>query len=279
MWEALAQFVFAPWQYSFLVRALIIAVLAGLMCPLLGTYVVVRQFGFMGDALAHSVVPGMVLALWIGASPYLGAIATAIGMAFLIGYLVQRTGVGADTSIGILFAGFFALGLILLSLLPTQSLNFESLLLGQVLAANWTDVAITGGLTAVVLLVLAALHRDLVFASFDPLGSTVMGLPTRILDYALLMLLAVVIVLALKAVGIVLVISLLITPAATAMMLARHHLEAMVLGALIGILSAILGLYSSYYFNLPPGPVIAMYSTGFFAVVAIWRPRQMRRNW
>ena len=277
MWEVLIQFVMAPWQFSFLIRALIIAVLAGIMCPLLGAYVVTRQFGFMGDAIAHSVLPGMVLALWVGASPYLGAIVTAVGMAFLIGYLVQRTGVGADTSIGILFAGFFALGLILLSLLPIQGLNLESLLLGQVLAVSWTDVAITGGLTVIVLVVLAALHRDLVFASFDPFGASVMGLPTRMLDYALLTLLAVVIVLALKAVGIVLVISLLITPAASAMMLARHQLGAMVLGALIGTLSAIFGLYSAYHFNLPPGPVIAMYSTGFFVIVAIWRPRQMRR--
>ena len=277
MWEILIQFVMAPWQYSFLVRALIIAVLAGIMCPPAGAYVVTRQFGFMGDAIAHSVLPGMVLALWLGASPYLGAIVTAVGMAFLIGYLVQRTGVGADTSIGILFAGFFALGLILLSLLPIQGLKLESLLLGQVLAASWTEVAITGGLTVIVLVMLAALHRDLVFTSFDPFGASVMGLPTRMLDYALLTLLAVVIVLALKAVGIVLVISLLITPAASAMILARHQLGAMVLGALIGTFSAILGLYSAYHFNLPPGPVIAMYSTGFFVIVAIWRPRQMRR--
>ncbi len=277
MWEVLIQFVMAPWQFSFLIRALIIAVLAGIMCPLLGAYVVTRQFGFMGDAIAHSVLPGMVLALWLGTSPYLGAIVTAVGMAFLIGYLVQRTGVGADTSIGILFAGFFALGLILLSLLPIQGLNLESLLLGQVLAASWTDVTITGGLTITVLVMLAALHRDLVFASFDPFGASVMGLPTRMLDYTLLTLLAVVIVLALKAVGIILVISLLITPAASAMMLARHQLGAMVLGALIGTLSAIFGLYSAYHFNLPPGPVIAMYSTGFFVIVAIWRPRQMRR--
>lgn len=275
--ESLIQFLTAPWQFTFLVRALIIAILAGIMCPLLGAYVVTRHFGFMGDALAHSVLPGMVLALWIGANPYVGAIITAVGMAFLIGYLVQRTGVGADTSIGILFAGFFALGLILLSLLPTQSLKLESLLLGQVLAASWTDVAITGALTLIVLVVLAALHRDLVFASFDPFGAAVMGLPTRMLDYVLLTLLAVVIVLALKAVGIVLVISLLITPAATAMMLARHQLGAMVLGALIGTLSAVLGLYTSFHVNLPPGPVMAMYSTGFFIIGAIWRPRQVRR--
>ena len=276
MWEVLIQFLAAPWQYSFLVRALIMAVLAGIMCPLLGTYVVTRQFGFMGDALAHSVLPGMVLALWLGASPFLGAIAMAVGMGLSVSFLVRRTGLGADTSIGVLFAGFFALGLILLPLLPTPSLRLDDLLMGQVLAVTWTDVAIATGLTLLVLLVLAALHRDLVFVTFDPLGAAVQGLPTQALDRALLTLLAVVIVMALQAVGIVLVISLLITPAAAAMMLARHHVRAMGLGAVLGTGAAVLGLYAAYYYNLAPGPVIALMSTGFFVVAAILKPQQVR---
>jgi len=276
MGEVLVQFLAAPWHYSFLVRALIMAVLAGIMCPLLGTYVVTRQFGFMGDALAHSVLPGMVLALWLGASPFLGAIATAVGMALCISLLMRRTGLSADTSIGILFAGFFALGLMLSNLLPPQSLKLEDLLMGQVLAVTWTDVTIALGLTLVVLLVLTALHRDLVAVTFDPVGAAVLGLPTQALDYALLTLLAVVIVLALQAVGIVLVISLLITPAATAMMLARRHLNAMVLGALLGTVTAVLGLYTAFYFNLAPGPAMALVSTGFFVVAAISRPQRVR---
>ena len=246
------------------------------MCPLLGTYVVARQFGFMGDALAHSVLPGMVVAFWLGASAFLGAIVTAVGMALLIGYLVRRTGIGADTSIGILFAGFFALGMILLNLLPTNSLKIDDILLGQVLAATWSDVAMAAGLTLVVLLVLAALHRDLVFVTFDPYGASVMGLPTRALEYALLSLLAVVIVLALQAVGIVPVISLLITPAAAALILVRHHVSAMGMGARLGIVAAVLGLYMSFHYNLLPGPIIALICTGFFFIAAIWRPQRVR---
>ena len=276
MLESLVQFLTEPWQYSFLIRALIMAVLAGIMCPLLGTYVVARQFGFMGDALAHSVLPGMVIALWLGASPFLGAIVTAMGMALMIGYLVHRTGIGADTSIGVLFAGFFALGTVLLSLSPTKSLKIDDILLGQVLAVTWTDVAMAAGLTVIVLLVLAALHRDLVFVTFDPYGASVMGLPTRALEYALLTLLAVVIVLALQAVGMVLVISLLITPAATALILARHHVSAMWMGALLGTFAAVLGLYTSFQFNLPPGPIIALIATAFFVIAAIWRPQRVR---
>ncbi len=274
MLEAAIQLLTAPWQYAFLLRALIVAVLAGIMCPLLGVFVVTRQFGFMGDALAHSVLPGMVLALWLGASPFLGAMATAVGMALLVGYLMRRTGIGADTSIGVLFAGFFALGLILLNVAPTQSLKLDELLLGQVLGATWMDVAMAAGLTLIVLLVLGALQRDLVFTTFDPFGAAVAGLPTQVLDAVLLTLLAVVIVLALQVVGIVLVISLLITPAAAALMLARNHRRAMGLGALLGAVAAVLGLYASYHFNLPPGPVIALILTGFFVVAAIWKSHQ-----
>ncbi len=276
MWDALGQFLTAPWQYTFLVRALIVAILAGILCPVLGVYVVTRQFGFMGDALAHSVLPGMVLALWLGASPLLGAIAAAVGMALAIGFLVQRTGLGTDTSIGILFAGSFALGLLLLSLLSTPSLKLDALLMGQVLAVTGTDVAMAAGITLLVLLALLALHRDLVFVTFDPLGAAVVGLPTRVLDHALLILLALVIVLALQAVGIVLVISLLITPAAAALMWARAPLGAMGLGALLGTIAAVLGLYTAFHYNLAPGPVIALISTGFFVITAILRPRPQR---
>lgn len=277
MLESLIEFLMAPWRFSFLVRALIIGVMAGVMCPLLGVYAVTRQFGFMGDALAHSVLPGMVVALWLGLSPYLGAIAASVGMALLIGILMRRTGTSSDTSVGILFAGFFALGLVLLSLSPSPALQLDALLMGQVMATSWSDVAITGILTVIVLVVLVALHRELVFVSFDPFGAAVMGLPTRRLDYILLVLLAVVIVLALNAVGIVLVISLLITPAATAIMLAQNQRAAMALGALMGSLSALLGLYAAYYFNLPPGPAMALFATAFFGLTAIGKSRRTRR--
>jgi manganese/iron transport system permease protein len=243
------------------------------MCPLLGSYAVTRGLGFMGDALAHAVLPGVVAAFLLGISPFIGAIPTAIGIALLIGYVSRRTGVSEDTSIGILFAGLFALGLALLSASSGIRVNLEDLLLGQVLGVSTGDVWVTGVLAAFVVAVLFAFHKELVFTSFDPVGAKVIGLPTRALDYLLLVLLALVIVIALQAVGIVLVIAMLITPAATAYVLVRRFVPAMALGALIGAVSAVLGLYLSYYLNLPSGPAMTLVSTAFFGITALTKRR------
>lgn len=265
-----------PFQYSFMVRALIVSVLVGVMCPLLGVYVVTRGLGFMGDALAHSVLPGMVGAFILGVSPFFGAIPMAIAVALVSGYLIRKTGISEDTSVGIMFAGLFALGLTMLTAAKGLPVNLEDILLGQVLAVSQTDVYTTLGLSAFVLVATYALHKEMVFASFDTVGASVVGLPTDKLEYALLALLAIVIVLALQAVGIVLVISMLITPAATALLLVRNFQYAMALAVTLGIAAAIAGLYISYHFNLPSGPVMALVVAAFFIVAVVWDQRLSR---
>ena len=262
-----------PFEYTFMVRALIVSVLVGVMCPLLGVYVVTRGLGFMGDALAHSVLPGMVGAFILGVSPFLGAIPMAIAVALVSGYLIRRAGVGEDTSVGIIFAGLFALGLTMLTAAKGIPVNLEDILLGQVLAVSQTDVYVTLGLSAFVLVATYALHKEMLFASFDQTGASVVGLPTDKLEYALLALLAIVIVLALQAVGIVLVISMLITPAATALLLVRNFQHAMALAVAFGVAAAVAGLYISYYFNLPSGPVMALVVAAFFILAVTWSQR------
>ena len=262
-----------PFEYTFMVRALIVSVLVGVMCPLLGVYVVTRGLGFMGDALAHSVLPGMVGAFILGVSPFLGAIPMAIAVALVSGYLIRRAGVGEDTSIGIIFAGLFALGLTMLTAAKGIPVNLEDILLGQVLAVSQTDVYITLGLSAFVLVATYALHKEMLFASFDQTGASVVGLPTDKLEYALLALLAIVIVLALQAVGIVLVISMLITPAATALLIVRNFQHAMALAVAFGVAAAVAGLYISYHFNLPSGPVMALVVAAFFILAVTWSQR------
>ena len=262
-----------PFEYTFMVRALIVSVLVGVMCPLLGVYVVTRGLGFMGDALAHSVLPGMVGAFILGVSPFLGAIPMAIAVALVSGYLIRRAGVGEDTSVGIIFAGLFALGLTMLTAAKGIPVNLEDILLGQVLAVSQTDVYVTLGLSAFVLVATYALHKEMLFASFDQTGASVVGLPTDKLEYALLALLAIVIVLALQAVGIVLVISMLITPAATALLIVRNFQHAMALAVAFGVAAAVAGLYISYYFNLPSGPVMALVVAAFFILAVTWSQR------
>lgn len=274
--ERAASLLLEPLQYGFMQRALIVSLLAGLACPMLGVIVVTREMGFLGDALAHSVLPGMVGAFLLGVSPLWGALPAAVAMALLVGFLMRRAGVSADTAIGILFVAMFALGLTMLTASRGLPVNLEDVLLGQVLGASWTDVALTATLALAVLAILAAAHKELAFASFDPAGAAVLGLPTTRLDYALLALLAVGTVMALQSVGIVLVVALLITPAATALLWARTYVRAMAIGAALGAAAVVIGLYASYYFNLTPGPLIALVATGFFGAGTAARARRAR---
>ncbi len=260
----------APFEYSFMVRALIVSVIVGIMCPAVGAYVVTRGLGFMGDALAHAVLPAMALAFMLGLSPFIGIIPGAIAVALLVGYMTMRAGVSADTSIGILFAGMFALGLIMMTTAGGLPVDVEDVILGQVLGTSRTDVLVTLGLAGGVLTLIWALHKELVFTSFDPTGASVIGIPTQALDYTLLALLALVIAIALQAVGVVLVISMLITPAATAQLLVRNFTQSILIGSAVGAASAVIGLYLSFHYNLPSGPAMALVATGFFILAAAY---------
>ena len=271
--DIITEAVTGPFQYGFMLRALVVSMLVGLMCPLLGVYVVVRGLGFMSHALAHSVLPGMVAAIILGISPFFGAIPMALATALVSGYLIRRAGVSEDTSVGILFAGLFALGVVMLTLSRSVSVDLEDILLGRVLGVSQGDLYVTAALAGVVLAVVLGLHKELVFASFDPDGASVVGLPTEKLEYLLLALLSVVVVLALKAVGVILVISMLITPAAAALLIVRNFVRAMATAVLIGVSSAVAGLYLSFYYNLPSGPVMALVATGFFVLAVAWKQR------
>jgi manganese/iron transport system permease protein len=262
-----------PFRYAFMVRALYVSVLVGIVCPVLGSFVVTRGLGFMGDALAHAILPALVIAFLVGASPFVAAVPAGVAVALLIGYLSRRTGISEDTSIGVMFAGMFALGLVLLTAARGISVDLEDLLLGQVLGVSQMDVYVTAALTGSVLLILYLFNKELVFSSFDSVGASVVGLPTGWLDNLLLVLLALVIVIALQAVGIVLVMAMLVTPAATAYLLVRSFTQMMVLGAALGAMAAVAGLYLSFHINVPSGPAMTLVATGIFIVVAAVRRR------
>ena len=264
-------YIVEPFQYSFMVRALIVSVLVGVMCPVLGAYVITRGRAFMGDALAHSVLPGMVVAFLLGISPFYAAVPTGILVALSMGSVARRTGVSEDTSIGIIFAGMFALGLVMLSSADNINVNIEDLLLGQVLGVSQTDVYVSLALAAVVLVGLYAFHRQLIYTTFDPVGAKVVGIKTGFVEYVLLALLALVIVIGIQAAGIVLVMAMLITPAATAYLIAKRFVEVMMIGALIGAISAVVGLYLSFHVDLPSGPAMALVATAAFAIAALWK--------
>ena len=276
--EVITEALAGPFQYGFMVRALIVSVIVGVMCPVAGVYVVGRGLGFMSDGLAHSVLPGVVAAAILGtaaASVFAGGIPMAIVMALLSGYLIKRAGVGEDASVGILFAALFAAGVIMISVAAAQGLSvrvrLEDMLLGNVLGVSRVELYVTLGVAATVMFLLYGLHKELYFSNFDPTGASVAGLPTEKLEYLLLSLLAMVVVVALQAVGIILVISMLITPAAAALQITRSFAGAMIVAALIGVAACVAGLYLSYHFNLPSGPVMAMVAFIFFVLSLGWK--------
>ena len=264
-------YILGPFQYGFMVRALIVSVLVGVMCPILGAYVITRGRAFMGDALAHSVLPGMVVAFLLGISPFFAAVPAGIVIALLMGTVSRGTGISEDTSIGIVFAGMFALGLVMLSRATSVNVNIEDLLLGQVLGVTQTDVYVSVALTALVLIGLYAFHRQLVYTTFDEVGASVVGIKTNLIEYVLLALLALVIVIGIQAAGIVLVMAMLITPAATGYLLARRFVGVMIIGALVGAASAIVGLYLSFHADLPSGPSMALLATLMFTIAAVFK--------
>ena len=273
MIDFFVDFFVAPLEYGFMVRALIGSILVGVMCPLVGAYVVSRNLAFIGDALAHAVLPGMVLGFLVGINPAIAAVPTGISVAMLVRTVSRRAGLSADTSIGILFATTFALGLVMLSTSDSIKINIEDLLLGQILAISQTGIYISLGITAMVVLGLFVLHHWLLFASFDPVASQVVGMRANVVDYAFLVMLALVIVIGIQAAGIVLVMAMLVTPAATAYLLVRRFVSMMVVAAALGAVAAVTGLYLSYHFNLPAGPAMALVASGIFVLAVSFKRR------
>ena len=259
-----------PFQYGFMLRALFISGMIGIICPVLGSYVVIRGMGFMGDAMAHSVLPGIVIALLAGVSPFLGSVPMSILVAVTVGYLIRSKAVSEDTAFGVLFAGLFSIGLIFISLAGGLAVSVEDILLGQILGVSNSDIWIAFVLTNVVMILLIAFHRQLIFSGFDPVGSMVAGLNVGALNYMFLILLGIAIVVTLQVVGVILVVGLLVTPAAAAQLVIRRFTKSMMLATSFGLISAVAGLYISYYFDLPSGPVITLISFVIFLFCVIY---------
>jgi manganese/iron transport system permease protein len=269
------EFITEPLGYSFLLRGFAAAVMIGIICAVVGTFVVLKGLAFIGDALAHIAFTGIVVAFLIGFSFYLGALAAAIVAALGIGAVSQRTGVSTDTSIGIFFSGIFALGVVLMSIgIQTYTIDLFSYLFGDILSVRRGDLINILILGAGVLLVIAILYKELLFVSFDPVVAESSGLPARRLQMLLLILLSVTVVVSVQAVGIVLVVAMIVTPSATAYLMTDRFGVMMALGALFGAVAAIGGFYLSYYADVPSGGAIVLVSTTLFAIVAIIGPRR-----
>ena len=263
------EYIYEPFSYAFMIRSLIVAVSVGLMLPLLGSYVINRNLGFMGDAFAHASLPALVFGLLIGVNILIAAIPAAILLALLLGYLINKSNIGEDTAIGIIFSSFFGLGFILLSIFKNIALNVEDLLFGQILGVSSFDVSITLILTTIVIITSFILYKQFLFISFDPKGAKVAGIKVNLFNNIFLVLLSLAIIAALQSVGIILVLSMLITPAAAAKLIIKSFPNTIITGAIFGITASMSGLYLSYYLDFPSGPSMALTATLIFIIVWI----------
>ena len=258
-----------PLAYDFFVRALVASALVGVACAVVGSFVVLKGMSFIGDAVSHAAFPGIVVAYLFGLPIILGGAVAAIGTALGIGTLTRRSGLRADSIIGVLFAGMFALGVVLFSSIPNYVGDLFAFLFGDVLGISVSDMVALIVLVVALLLVIRALWKELLFATFDPLGAGAAGLPVRRLDDLLLILIAVTIVISLQAVGIVLVVAMITTPAATAQLLVKRFGQMIGVAALIGVTAAVAGLYLSYALDLASGAAIVLFETALFLVVLL----------
>jgi manganese/iron transport system permease protein len=254
----------APLGYDFFVRALIASALVGIACAIVGSFVVLKGMSFIGDAVSHAAFPGIVIAYLVGAPIILGGAIAAIGTALGIGAITRRSGLRSDAIIGVLFAGMFALGVAIFSSIPNYVGDLFHFLFGDVLGISVGDLQALTLLVLGLLLVLRLLWKELLFNTFDPLGAGAAGLPVRRLDDLLLILIAVTIVISLQAVGIVLVVAMITTPAATAQLLVKRFTAMIQLAALIGVSAAIVGLYVSYSLDIASGAAIVILETLLF---------------
>ncbi len=270
----LLQWLTEPLSYGFMQRGLLAAVMVGAICPVVGSYMILRGMSFFGDALSHAILPGIVIAFLLAWPLSLGALAAGVIAALLIGAISQRGNVQEDTAIGIVFAGSFALGVALMSTVQGYAVDLTHILFGDVLGVSATDLWWTFALSVSVAAIVVAFYKEFLVLTFDPTLALVLRLPTRFLRYLLLVLIAVTIVGSLQTVGIALMLAMLVTPAAAAQLLTRRLPWMMVVGAMIGVFANVVGLYLSYYINTAAGPTMVLTATLIFALVFLFAPQR-----
>jgi manganese/iron transport system permease protein len=269
---ALVEWFAAPLRYGFMQRGLLASVLVGVVCAVIGCYVVLRGMAFLGDAMAHAILPGVAVAYLWGANLLLGAAVAAVAVALLIGAVSRQGRIKEDTAIGILFAGALSLGIALISSSRGYAVDLSHILFGDVLGVSRGDLLLIGALGAAVIGTIVLLYKELLVVSFDPVLAATLRLPVEPLRILILLLLAVTIVASLPAVGVGLVAAMLVTPPATASLLTRRLPPMMLISAVLGAASGFTGIYLSFYLNVASGAAVVLVATGLFGAVYLLHP-------
>lgn len=262
-----------PFRYGFMLEAFAIGALVAAVGAVLSCFLVLRGWSLMGDAVSHAVLPGIVLAYWAGLPLAVGAFASGLLCAFATGWIKARSRIKEDTVMGVVFTGLFALGLVLISKTTTE-LHLDHILFGNILGIERAQLIETSVISTLVLLVVFALRRDLLLVSFDPAHARALGRPVALLNYLLLALLALAVVSAMQAAGLILVVAMLVTPGATAFLLARRFDEMLLKAILVSVLSALGGIYASFFLNGSPAACIVVAQALVFVAALLLAPRR-----
>ncbi|MCX6037221.1 MAG: metal ABC transporter permease [Chloroflexi bacterium] len=267
-----------PFSYDFMLRGLAASVIVGVVCAVVGVYVVLRGMAFFGDALAHAVLPGVALGYLLSGGSrdtlFWWALGAAVLVALAVGRISKHAEIREDTAIGILFASMFALGIALISTVRSYSVDLSHFLFGNVLGVSTRDLVLTSVFGGVVLLTIFLFYKEFLVLSFDPVLAATLRLPSGLLNNILLVLMALTVSVAMQTVGVALMVAMLVTPAASASLLTRRLWQGMLVSAAIGAFSAVTGLYLSYYFNIVSGSAIVLTATAIFLLVFLFQPRR-----
>lgn len=267
-------FLLQPLSYEFMQRGLAASVIVGLVCSVIGCYVVLRSMAFLGDALAHAILPGIAIAYLFGGNLMLGALIASILVALGIGFFSRHGTIREDTAIGVLFSAALALGIALISTIRSYAVDLTHIMFGDVLGVGPSDLMQIGLLTVIIFCIVFIYYRPFKIISFDPILATTLRLPAEQLRTLMLILISLTIVVSLQTVGIGLVAALLVTPAASAYLLTNRLSRMMLVSAIIGITSSIIGLYISFYASIASGAAIVLVSTVVFVIAYLFSPRK-----
>ncbi len=276
--DIFSKYLLEPVQYEFIQRALIASVTIGISCGLIGTYIMLRRMSLIGDALAHAVLPGVVVSFIVAGKSevalFIGAVVSGILTVLLIGFVNRNSKIKEDTSIGIIFTGAFALGILLVSQLKQVHIDLSSYLFGDVLGVSTGDITLSMIIMFVIILCIVLFYKQLLLTSFDPTMAMTIGISTTLVHYMLMTLLSMSIVAGLQSVGVILIIAMLITPPATAYLLSSNLKKILLLSAMFGTISSITGLYLSYHFNFASGASIVLVAVALFMLAFLFSPKE-----
>jgi manganese/iron transport system permease protein len=262
-----------PLNYEFMRHALAIGLVVGVLCPVVGSYLIVQRMALLGDVIAHCVLPGLSISFFLGIDILIGAFTSGILGAFLIAWIRSQTRVKVDAAMALTFSSFFALGVTLITVLGNK-IDLDSFLFGDILGVTLADIYRTSIIAAIILVVIKLFYKELLFYTFDRVGAQAMGLPINAIYSGFMVMITLTIIASMQAVGVILVISLLVGPALTAYLLVKELHQMMMVGAAIGAGASLIGVYLSYYYNLPSGPAIVLVSSMLFLLTLLLSPSQ-----